>query len=112
MNKTNIKLVKATLKHWDKMIKWASEQKPRKWTNEIDMGNAIAEGWHGSHCPLCEGYETKNSTCVGCPLDSSFGKCGTNYGSNLWIEVAPSRTWGTFVKNAKLFRKQIASLLK
>ena len=112
MNKTNIKLVKKTLKHWDKMIRWAGKQQPRNRPDEYVMADEIGENWNGGSWPLCLNYS--NVCCVGCPIFSNFGQCSWSgeINTNLWQTLSSVKTWGTWVKKAKLFRKQIASLLK
>lgn len=109
MYKNQILSVKRTLSHWDRMIKWSSKQGSRIRVNKDKMLDVLGENWYGKHCSLCLLVDNK---CLNCVLRKRYGSCDNKISDNMWVDVDKCKTWGTWVRNAKLFRKQIASLLK
>ena len=93
------KQIKAkSLKHYDKMIAWAEQQKPREYPCLIIMDGAIKEGWYSKDCPHCNNYR-----CYDCPLD----KMGITCCNGLWRKMENAQTWKTWIKYAKQVRQYI-----
>jgi len=97
------------LKHYDRMIKWAEKQKPRErlsfnFKGYHRMQKELGEHWGGVYCPYCTNLkETGNRLC---PLTKN--NCfGFNCCEGLWGKMRGSKTWGTWVKRAKLVREYI-----
>lgn len=99
-----------TLNHYDRMIRWAKKQMPKKRTFEIKMALSIGESWHGEYCPYCQKYLFGTGDCKECPLKdkdkkekSWSGRCC----SGLWHEMNRSKTWGKWVEAAQKVRQYI-----
>ena len=109
-----IGMIKDTLSHWDRMIKWAGGQAQEESPSSDDMEKLLGENWYASHCPLCiEFYEEDSETpCQNCPLGAKVGECGNVEEINFWICVEDSNSWEEWLSSARIFRRQIASLFR
>jgi len=87
------------LKHYDKMIAWASRQKPRGRVSYPKMIDAINQDWYSDSCSYCE---QQREVCSTCPLVSGGNCCG-----GLWYELHISRTWASWITSAKKVREYI-----
>jgi len=121
MNKPNLKkALDESLKHWERMIRWADKQPLDTPVSQVEMKEDIGETWIGEDCSLCKIFEDSSndmfcqSNRLGliCPLYTKFGVCGVSGGvsTNLWHTVSTSKTWGDWVVNAKKFYSQLESL--
>ena len=104
-------LLTETIKLWKIKIEWAETK-----TGGVsldDMESAIGLEWSSGSCPLCWVY-IRDCFCYWytCPLRETYGKCDKFNEENKWVKVNKSKTWKTWVKNAKLFLKQLEDLNK
>jgi len=106
---TKLQAIKKSIKHWEKMIKWAKEKTSYS-PYYLTMKDSIGESWFEGDCPLCKKYMNDSTReCFGCPLGKKYGVCGTK--SNKWLAVYNSSTWGIWVLNANKLLRQLRSLL-
>ena len=110
-------LIKKTLEHWDRMIKFAEKWQTLDMQDDsigffrYSMGQSIGEEWYADSCPLCNFYYNYGERCSNCILDKKYGSC-TNGKNNKWNSVDESEMVGEWLENAKAFRLQIVSLLE
>ncbi len=98
------------LRHYDRMIEWAEKQKPMtsllysKGVGWRKMEDGLGEAWGSENCSYCVRYESVG--CSSCPLE---GSSATDYSccEALYNSMNKSKTWKTWVKNAKLVREYI-----
>jgi len=96
--RTNKQLQKEALAHYDRMIAWAEKQPKRGKPSHVKMASYIGE-WAGpAKCSYCVEY---GYDCLQCPLGPTVC-CGKLYG-----KMIDAKTWGTWVKRAKLVRQYI-----
>jgi hypothetical protein len=97
--------IKETIKHWERMIRWAKERDKSETVNPHNMVLELKEWWNGEHCPLCEKFGKRS--CGKCPPCRTCGVCsGQIYiGTNLWGKVNSSLTWGEWTKECKIIFK-------
>jgi len=112
MTKSTRKISEKTLKHYDEMIEWAKEQRPRKQVDEWKMLTGIGQNWFSEFCPLCLKFFKSNiNRCGECPLYLRYGRCGVSF-DNLWEAMNEARTWDSWIRHATLMRRQVESLLE
>ena len=121
MNKPNLKkALDESLKHWERMLRWADKQPLDTPVSCVEMKEDIGEIWTGDDCPLCKIFDESENDILCelrqlrliCPLYAKFGVCGVSgdVNPNLWHTVSTSATWGDWVVNAKKFYSQLESL--
>ena len=101
------KLVKDSIKHWERMLQWAEKQDPNSGVSQHTMYNNINEAWFSSDCPLCGKYVIDG--CVNCPLEVLETQC--NFTCSDWHQVDRSRTWREWTENAKVMIKTLQQIL-
>ena len=105
------KIIKKSIDHWKKMIKWAKKQVPHEMVAHWKMKQSLKEAWFANDCWLCYVYLDDDVCSNKCPLYKEYGRCGSDCSRNYWRKVVISSNWGNWVKNAKTFLKQLKSLL-
>lgn len=113
-------IIQQTIAHWERMIEWAEEHAKELIPSGIcsinlRMRNDLGESWSNVDCALCLKYMRNNICSEECPLNLKFGPCGIA-GENGWLRVNQctlqvDATWSDWAKAARLFLKQIKSLL-
>ena len=107
---TRAKAIVGSIKHYDRMIKWAEKLPLKRKVNGNVMLKKLGEKWYDTHCSLCIKYRlTTDLPCGACPLCKRFGNCPNGY-KNVWKLLPQSKTWGEWVINAKKMRRQLKSL--
>jgi hypothetical protein len=110
MKDKDIKLLKESIKHYDRMIEWAEEKKKVYYMfRNIDvlketMEEEIGENWMAEYCVLCKGY----SYCQYCPLPDGKTCSGSN---SCWCKMNSAETIEDWLKYAKEMREQIRACL-
>ena len=108
-----------SIRHWERMIKWAKKQKKSLLVSGYDnpdMETEIGEYWNAYYCNLCKAFKTKegDELCfnnkIYCPLADKYGECGVRGSENNFLRVHNSKTWGQWVYNANIMLKQLQSL--
>jgi hypothetical protein len=113
MTKLTRTIIENTLKHYDEMIEWAKEQKPRGRVDEWKMQKGINQHWFSEFCPLCKKFfRGGDIKCGECPLSQRYGYCGQPDIGNTWLAMIEARTWKTWIRHATLMRRQVKSLLE
>ena len=95
-------LKKDVVAHWKRMIVWAKKQPKRVVANAWIMQSNLGKWWGSSDCAFCLAL-----SCEDCPFVIYFGRVCTLMGH---IEVAGSKTWGEWVKNAEEFLEKIKAI--
>ena len=93
------KIKKEELAHYDRMIAWAKEQKPRDKVSGYKMWDKIGEMWSNDDSSYCKRY---GLFCGSCPLSLDLRCC-----NRLYSDMHNSKTWGTWVKRAEKVREYI-----
>lgn len=96
-----------SIKHWERMIKWASKRRKLEKVYTYVMHYNLKEEWYGKYCELCK---INRCICSDCILKLKYGSCEKIRNRNLWSNVASSLVWGQWVFYAKKFLKQLESL--
>ena len=68
----------------------------------------IGEHWNGHYCALCEKYVYESHSCHNCPLYEAGYGCKTP--RSPWKKVNESKTWGEWVKNARVMLEILKEL--
>ena len=90
-----------TLRHYDRMIAWASKQNGDARVDIKEMANAIGEHWHSRDCPVCKENIVKNP----CPLKLDGNVCyGVGCCGTLWNTMNHTLTWSDWIQAAKKVR--------
>lgn len=100
-----------SIKHWQRMIKWAEKQ-PRTGFADIEfMYKDLDEGRYSSDCALCKKYAADVfSHCGKCPIYSKYGECVQGGIDHPYRKVVYSETWRTWIENAKKIVKALKGL--
>jgi hypothetical protein len=102
--KSKLLAIKSTIKHWQEMINWASEQYPFSMVVGSDMYVGTHQIWDSKYCSLCGFWD---SECwKGCPL-YLLGSACDNVNST-WRGVSRARTWGAWL----VYARRLSLLLK
>lgn len=89
-------LLAESIAHWERMLKWARQQKPLYKADSLEMKESLGESWDGSDCPLCKNYRF----CKGCPLFEQQGDVCDGFNNTAWSKIHKSRNWSEWVINA------------
>lgn len=102
--------IKKSIKHWERMIRWAKKQDPQKEAYYTEMARHLKEDWYSGSCALCTSYLKTNvyseSHCFSCPI-YVIGECceGENdcetKECSVWRGVQNSENWDEWCKNAE-----------
>lgn len=112
-NKEKAKLIRLTINHWDKMIKFVGTLSPDKEVDSDFLRKSIKEDWSGEFCELCKTY---HSLCFSyihteyCPLNI-YQKRSCRYNTP-WRKVNLSETWSEWLKNAVVMIQTLKNLKK
>jgi hypothetical protein len=106
MKDKDIKLLKESIKHYDRMIEFAEEYKGDFYDFEASMDDTINEDWDAAHCCLCKNYY--DLTCIGCPY---FEKYGVKCFKSVWMKMNDADNMKDWLKYAKEMREQIRACL-
>ena len=104
---TKKKAVEDSIKHWERMIKWAEGQPKNNYCSRSKMHEVFGEDWSDGNCALCGKFYIHYS-CEKCPQAKKHGACGRIGGA--WKTVTYSKTWEKWIKNAGVMLKQLRSL--
>lgn len=114
MGKKSIK--RLAIEHYDRMIEHVENNyKKKENTSSYWLTEDIRETWSGRDCAYCKKYMTVDVrqsgtfiTCGKCKLSAyPRKKTSRNCCNGLWAKMSLSRTWGTWLKYAKLAREYI-----
>lgn len=98
------KVIMATDKHWQNMIKFAKTQPMDAPPNYSLMRLCIGETINSESCPLCTIYGAE-LFCRNCPLSKIDEWC---YNENSqYNKTVESKTWGDFITEAEKMRAVI-----
>jgi len=92
------------------MIEWAEKQPPTDRVQASDMLEQIHEDWSAHYCPLCQAAFRDCQHCIlamGCmPCSHPQEYEGEIewYKMSEWQKMAASKTWGEWLKYAKVMR--------
>ena len=106
MGKKSIK--RLAIEHYDRMIEHVENNYKKKEKVSYDrLIKDIRETWGWRDCAYCQKYLTF-VTCGKCKL-SAYPRKKTSHNccNGLWVKMALSGTWGTWLKYAKLVREYI-----
>jgi len=114
---TKKQAIEDSIKHWERMIKWAKKQPKRGLLSmpkmKTKMFESIGEYYGGDDCPLCQRYLYAEG-CEVCPLGRKYRKA---LDKDLvlacvltWRKAYGSTTWAVWLKYAKLLLKDLKSL--
>ena len=105
--KSNVELLRKSLDHWMRMVRWVRKQGKRCYVEEAYMMESIGEIWSGTHCPCCSA-NNRDGTAY-CPLadrDCDYFCCVSE-----WSRINNAPTWGLWLEYSKdmveLLRKRI-----
>jgi hypothetical protein len=113
---TKKEAIKQSITHWKRMIEWAEKQGKRQSKSYLQMDTEIHETPSTGDCFLCTKYlyfNTHNEAgCIKhCPLKEKYGlECFDN--KSIYHKTAVAKTWGAWVKEAKLMLKALEGLLE
>jgi hypothetical protein len=80
------------------MIAWACKQNKEKFPDKFHMMKDLGEHWGGEYCIYC----LKIEWCGDCKLFTNKWCC-----NGFWLKMYHAKTWGTWIKYAKLVRQYI-----
>ncbi len=105
--RTDLKLLKESIAHWKRMIKWAKKRDPMESCYAQEMLRSIEEDWFSDFCPLCKKYSGFcDNFCSGCPLDIFFITC--EGAKSKWMELRNrSEIWMEWIYYAKRVKRQL-----
>lgn len=105
-------LVKGSIEHWERMIRWAKKQDIGAKVLPLTMEDEIDDSWYAPYCPLCKMF--LDGECEECPLYRRYGRCDDDVfePEPAWVGVERSETWGDWTKNASVMLTQLKSLLE
>lgn len=100
----NIK--KETIKHYNRMIKWAKKQPQEGLVNVKFMFSEIGEDWFSEYCEYCK-LKNRGYRCKLIPKkdEACFG--GSNCCDGLWLNMYETRIWKQWIEGAKLVKDYI-----
>lgn len=106
-------LLQRSLKHWDRMIKYAAASKPEAYAAPWVMLDGSGESWFANHCPLCRTYNpgAQSKSCGACPLNTPRLKCGQPSNVDPWSQVELASTWDEWLVAARDMRGVLAKKL-
>ena len=99
---TKQQAIKASIRHWVKMIKWVREQDPLATKDYAVMHTAIHDDWFC--CPLCKW--AKDMCVMNCPI---VKKC--NDPGSTWHKFATCHTWDDWLHVAYRMHYELVQLL-
>lgn len=97
--------IRKSIKHWERMIKWAKKQDKYARPLYSYMELEINESWYNGDCALCRFYK---DYCYNCILSTEYVDCYDD--DSIWRLISDSNTWKEWIANAKQFLKQLKSL--
>ena len=102
-------LRRRTVKHYDRMIKWAETQKPTARHYDYIMLKELGVNWGALYCPYCKQYGLFYGVekCRKCPLMGDMNDDNPSCCSGLWSNMQMSMNWAQWVDHAGRVRNYI-----